>query len=215
MRLQATFRHWENPPRTGGNQTSLFRCGPTKAYQMLADEVRRIGGDAVIIEAGFREDQIRNDGWPYSSARPSHSAVRVSFHSRHGPLSFECGTYKTIDDNLYAIALTMQALRAVDRYGAVKGAQQYKGWKQLPGDQPPEQPTTAVDLRMAAAFLCKLAGEPDSMIPAVLNLPSSIREVYRAAALRCHPDRGGSPEMMARVNAAKDLIEKYQTAGAA
>lgn len=216
MNLAATFRHMPEPPhKPGERKRSKFRTTPGVVYHLLASEIRRLGGREIIIEAGFHQSQIRNDGWPYSNARPLHPAVRVSFQSNEGPLSFDCQTYSTIDDNLHAIAKTMERLRDIARYGAVKGGQQYRGWKQLPGDQPPTQTATAVDLRMAAAFLCMLAGEPDSMIPAVLNLPSSIREVYRAAALKCHPDRGGSPEMMARVNAAKDLIEKHQTAGVA
>jgi len=215
VNLAATFRHMPEPPyKPGERKRSKFRTTPGVVYHLLAAEIRRLGGREIIIEAGFHQSQIRNDGWPYSNARPLHPAVRVSFQSNEGPLSFDCQTYSTIDDNLHAIAKTMERLRDIARYGAVKGGQQYKGWKQLPGDQPPtEHPLKAVDA--AAKLLCQLGNEHEIFRHAVIAEPDTLRRVYRAAALKCHPDQGGSPEMMARVNAAKDLIEKHQTAGAA
>lgn len=49
--------------------------------------------------------------------------VRLSFDSRHGPLSYATGRYGTTADpqpwkaNVRAIALGLEALRRVDRYG--------------------------------------------------------------------------------------------------
>lgn len=211
MNLTATFRHM--PEATGPcNKRSKFRSTPGKIYSALATEIRRLNGRGTVIEAGFREDQIRNDGWPYSSARPSHSAVRVSFQSDLGPLSFDCSTYTTIDDNLLAIAKTMERLRDIARYGAVKGGQQYQGWKQLPGEAPPDGTKHLREVDEAARYLCHWAGEPEWNRHAVASLSDALRRVYRVAAAKAHPDAGGSHAHMTKVNAARDLIEKHQGA---
>jgi hypothetical protein len=142
--------------------------------------------------------------------------VRVSFQSHaQGPLSFECATYQTIDDNLHAIAKTMERLRDIARYGAVKGGQQYQGWKQLPGEAPTDGTKHLREVDEAARLLCKWAGEPEVHRHAVIGLSDALRRVYRAAAARVHPDTGGSSgsnQVMAQINAARDLIEKHQGA---
>jgi len=214
MNLAATFRHMPEPAGAKYKRAA-FRTSAGRVYSLLAEEIRRLGGNQPVIEAGFRDDQIRNDGWPYSSARPSHPAVRVSFTSAtQGALSFECSTYDTVDDNLHAIAKTMERLRDIARYGAVKGGQQYKGWKQLPGQAPTQYTTTDpnVELRMAAACLCKLAGEQQTSIPGVIANRAVLQSVYRKASMNAHPDRGGSESIMTMANKARDLIEKHQGA---
>lgn len=206
MRLTCRFRYMP-APKTIGRSAARFRLTAGRVYEALADEIRMVSGSDVIIEAGFRDDQIRNDGWPYSSARPEHSAVRVSFTTpRYGPLSFDCATFSNIDDNLHAIAKTMNALRAVERYGAVKGGQQYRGWKQLP-----EQPAPTQDpIAKAAETLANASGLSTSAN--VLTTPGTthLEEVYRIAARKNHPDLGGDPAKMAAINDAKEVLARHR-----
>src|SRR5205807_9216809 len=93
--------------------------------------------EPVVLEAGYLPHEIRMDGLPRRGARPSDPAVIVSFDSRVGPLRYGCDTFSTHDDNLRAIALALEALRAVDRYGVTKRGEQYQGWSALPPSAKP------------------------------------------------------------------------------
>jgi hypothetical protein len=101
----------------------------------------------------------------------------VSFESRHGPLEYATDVFDDWQDNVRAIALGLEALRRVDRYGIAKRGEQYRGWKQLEAGGP--SPARGEDL---------------------------IREhgSVRAALMATHPDHGGDPSDFAAVQAARD-----------
>lgn len=44
---------------------------------------------------------------------------------RRGHLSYPCDTFTTLQDNLRVIALALEALRMVDRYGVTRRGEQY------------------------------------------------------------------------------------------
>lgn len=119
-------------------QKAQFRATYAKTLELLEAELVHLRAKEIVIQAPFRLDQIRNDGWPRSSAAPNDVGVILSFETRTGPLAFPCDRFQTFDDNMRAIALSLQALRAVDRYGVTRKAEQYTGWKKLPppSDQP-------------------------------------------------------------------------------
>ena len=182
----------------------------------LEREIAYLEAHDIIIEAALERSEIRNDGWPYSSANPRHQGIRISFESKRGPMVFECGTYRDWQQNVHAIGLTLQRLRLVDEYGATSG-QQYRGFAALPpggGIQVQEWP----NVEAAVAFLFDVAyaglkprtGE----IARILGTGPALRELYRGAARLAHPDsNNNNGERMAKVNRAKDFIEKH--AGAA
>ncbi len=176
------------------------RAGWSKIMDTLRDELRRAGATDVILEAGYPDNTFRPDGWPYSNAKPLHPDVRLSF-KKNGktPLAFECGGWDRFDLNVYMIALTLNSLRAVDRYGCTQGDQQYRGWAQLP----PAQPIAAAEwphVEGAMRFLASVAGAGAWTLADLLV-------VYRAAAKKAHPDAGGTQDLMAKVNRAKEYID--------
>jgi hypothetical protein len=60
-----------------------------------------------------------------------HPGVEISFDSRaHGRQSFATDEYDDWQDNVRAIALSLEALRAVERWGVSKG-RQYAGFALL------------------------------------------------------------------------------------
>lgn len=135
--LNATFRRLESPldaPR-GGYRRAPFSSSYTTTLNGLERELEHLKAKDIVIQIDMRWEDIRNDGWPRSTAMVKSPGVVVTFESKHGPLSYRCGTYSNWEMNLRAIALTLERLRAVDRYGAVKGGEQYKGWARLPPGQ--------------------------------------------------------------------------------
>jgi hypothetical protein len=147
---------------------------------LLESELRKLGAGSVVIGAAFREQDLRQDGMPRSDARaPSHPGVELSFDSRHGRLVYATDTCLDWQHNVRSIALGLEALRAVDRYGITERGQQYAGFKALPaGDGP------------SAARGAELIREHGSV---------------RAALMATHPDRDGDPKDFADVQAAREL----------
>jgi hypothetical protein len=174
----------------------------SKAFEKLRYELARIKATEVVIEAGYKASQVRADGWPYSSAKPEHGQVRVSF-KKAGTLAmaFLCGGWREVEQNVYMIALTLERLRAIERYGCVQSEEQYRGWARLPAGNTIAMGewATAED---ALRWLASVAG-----FAATVSL-RDLDQVYRAASRKAHPDLGGSDELMAKVNRAKEYIEK-------
>ncbi len=184
---------------------STFRASYPNTLDLLERELQSLNAKDIVIQADFEHRDIRNDGWPRSSARPRAPRVIVSCVTRKGPLSFPCDTFDAWEDNLRAIALSLQALRAVDRYGVTRNAEQYKGWQQLPAPAP--QPVTMSTLA-AASFIsaqsglsaAEVFGDPD--------------RAYRMAAGNCHPDsQNGSHEAFIKLQQARDVLKKQQVGG--
>ena len=179
---------WPSGERTVSyrRRSPNFKASWTKTIDQLEREIRALGARSAVLEAGFREQDIRNDGYPRASARPNDPAVIVDFESKYGPLRYGCDTFTTYEANLRAIALALEALRLVDRYGVTKRGEQYKGWLAL------EEHT--VSQEEAEQFLLTYGSR------------DNLRGAYRAAAMVLHPDKGGSPDEWARLQNAKVVL---------
>jgi hypothetical protein len=142
----------------------------------------RHGGAAIQVVT--TRGNIRRDGALRASAKVEHPGVALSFISDHGPLTFHCDRYQVHSiaregeawtHNLRAIAKTLEALRAVDRYGATKTGEQYTGFMAI------ENPS--VTLSAARERLAEI-GEAD------LD-DTSDKHLVRKAREQAHPDRHG------------------------
>ena len=90
-----------------------------------------------MLQVDISERYIRTDGLPYANARyGTNPGVIVSFDSRHGPLRYATDAFTEWQDNLRAIALSLEALRAVDRYGVTRRGEQYTGWRAIAAPAP-------------------------------------------------------------------------------
>lgn len=179
---------------------AVFRAKYAARLDLLEKELNNLGGKDIVIQAYFEHREIRNDGWPRSSARPSAPGVIVSFRNRKNEqLSFPCDTYDEWEDNLYAIALSLEALRTVDRYGVTQNAEQYQGWKRLaaPDKEVPR------DSEWALHHLASLAGVE---VTAIRNNGTAINLAYRAAARKTHPDSGGNTEAFQLLQDSMDIL---------
>ena len=135
--LNATFRPLTQWPgeRTKTRRDAQFRATYSKTLDLLEYELDKLrAGNTVIQVDNLTTADIRNDGWPKGSwcPRGGWQGVIVSFESHKGAMSFPCDRYTEWQDNLRAIALSLEALRTVDRYGVTRGNEQYTGWARLP-----------------------------------------------------------------------------------
>jgi hypothetical protein len=125
------IQHWPTEFSRTRNLSNPFRAGWSDTLTRLEAELAKLGAHDVVIEIALDESEIRMDGWPRANARPRHPGAIVSFDSKHGPLRYGTDAFPDWQANIRAIALGLEALRKVDRYGIGKRGEQYAGWKQI------------------------------------------------------------------------------------
>lgn len=184
-------RTWLRP--AAARKAHQFDAGWTATLQLLGKEIDQLGGRDVVLECDVEERHLRNDGMLRSDAKPSSDAIVVAFESKHGPLLYRSDRYMAYwsgqmpgwQANVRAVALTLQALRAVDRYGATETGQQYAGFKALPAGR--AMPASHMTSHEAYSLLSRVSG---NLITHGESIQST-RARYREARIAAHPDRNG------------------------
>jgi hypothetical protein len=199
--VRATFRPlpvWPHEPTPWGRQRHRpFKASWSDTLTLLEREVLNLRGRDVIIGAGFTEHDIRMDGMPRSDAKmPRHAGVELSFDSKHGRLTYATDVCDYWQHNVRSIALGLEALRAVDRYGVSTQGQQYAGYRALPGIA---LSSGVKDDETAWRVLREAAGVEESD-------GWDLDMTWREAARNTHPDHGGEAQDFARVKAAYDWL---------
>lgn len=199
--IDARFVYLERPEKCGTHKAG-FTSKYSQTLELLESELRHLKAKEITIQAGYR--QVRNDGWPYSAAKPEHPAVALQFRTAQGgTLVFRAQRYTKFEDNLRAIAMTMGALRAVDRWGVVEG-QQYTGFRQL------EAPAAGTNEKMtpdaAAAWLAFFSTVSSAEL---LGSREKLEQAYRETRLKLHPDRKetGSHDGFVKTQQAYELLK--------
>lgn len=172
-------------PDTPRRANPQFRARYDHTLKQLTYELEQLGtrGPAVIqVVTRNGADDLRRDGALRAHAKIEHPGVRLSFESKHGPLTyatdqFESSWATNMPDwqaNLRAITLGLEALRAVDRYGISRSGEQYTGWLAIAG---------ATSMTPAAAMQVLRDSAPDSKADEPLD------KLMRWAKAGAHPDR--------------------------
>lgn len=171
-------------PESEEERKAPFRASFSKTTAQFAREMYAAGASNVVLEMYVRERDIRNDGWIREDARPSKPGVVLSFVAeRAGALRFPCDTFNNWQDNLRAIVLSLEALRAVDRYGVTKRSEQFAGWKALPATTVATLPAEA-----AALIVAEAAGRAYNSGKILENWLVAQRAL-RVARNNTHPDK--------------------------
>jgi hypothetical protein len=189
-------------PRTQYPERSRFASHWTTTLYDMSSEIAKLGATSWVLQIDIRERDLRVDGGIKANASPASPAVRVTFTSAEaGPLTFACDTYDKWQDNVRAVAMTLRALRAVQRYGAARSNEQYRGWQAISN-----RPAT-MTREQAAEFLSHWSQLTQFPPHVILSSATAVRNAYYGAAKRAHPDvTGDDGDTMARLNAARDLL---------
>jgi hypothetical protein len=189
---------------------------------MLEKELRALHVQEAVLQVDSpNERDFRLDGQLRSDTKLRSPAVILSFETRrHGKLSYPCDTFdkkwsgqrlEGWQANVRAIALGLEALRRVDRYGIANTGQQYTGWKQLGAGL--AMPPATMTVEEAARFIAKHAELPLLGIDDVpweqliIEDRPGRAQAYRQAAKRLHPDAGGNADDFRRLTEAFELLE--------
>jgi hypothetical protein len=177
------IERWPQEPTPHYRQKkATFRVAYEKLLRELTHELSMLGVRKAYIQVDVTDRDIRQDGHLRSDSKPNTARVIVSAETKHGPISLPCDTYRHWKDNLRAISLSLEALRAVDRHGVTKRGEQYRGLKQLSAGTGP------LNSEEAARFLSQHSTTPPS---AILQSQDLYERARRDAALKLHPDKGG------------------------
>lgn len=178
-------------PRTAAcnRRHARFKTTFATAREKLMREIKLLGGSDCIFSSDIPR---RQDGLPYANATPKTGdpGIAVYFNRKDKQLCFACDLYLTVDDNMHAIALTVQALRGISRWGTGDMMESaFRGYAALP----------------------ERAGGGnwwDTLGVAVNATKEQTREAYRLLVKKHHPDVGGDAELFRRVNEAWQQCEK-------
>lgn len=111
------------------------------ATNHLYNELERLGAERVVLSSNL---QLRLDGVPYANRRkPEDPGIAVYFKLNSQDQCIPCDKWDRAEDNIRAVAKTIEALRGLERWGAkemVNAA--FRGFKALPG--PDDVMVTAV-----------------------------------------------------------------------
>jgi len=135
----------------------------------------------------------RQDGLPYADAKPKSGDPGIAcYFKRNGKqLCFACDCYLTVDDNMQAIALTIQALRGIARWGTGDMMESaFRGFTALP--------------ERASSSWWETLG-------VTINASSEqVKNAYRILVKKHHPDMGGDAELFRRIQEAYQQFESLQ-----
>lgn len=184
-------------PETINRRWAPFKASVGSTLNVLERELRMLDAKLVVLEVDYRERDIRLDGLPRADARMTSPRVQIAFDSKWGPLQYATDEFTHWDDNLRGIALAMEALRKVDRYGVSKRGEQYQGWRQLTTGT--DNAFGLYDRREAERWLLDTYGDGYEGAGAVA---ATLRRAIKAT----HPDAGGDDEEFRKVMRAKSLL---------
>ncbi len=215
-----TFRPikvWPDGWPRSSPQWSPFKATYADTLRLLDRELDALGATAATLQVDADENQIRLDGQLRADARVRNQGVILTIETaKHGTLVYACDEFESPTyrgrphwhENLRAIALGLEALRKVERYGIANRGQQYAGYREL-GSGTPMGPATmtaeeAARLLADESIESPLSGRP--CFTAAEVLAGKWGAAYRIAAKRHHPDTGGDPALFRRLTQARDLL---------
>lgn len=195
---------------------SPFSATLRTTLTLLNRELWYLSASGTVLEVAIAPEKFRIDGHPRAGATAEHPGVVLSLPKTNvGPLRYACDRFNTWQDNLRAIALGLEALRKVERYGITRRGEQYQGFRALPpgGSAIVTEPKMTVD--EAARILADHTGQ--GVIVSYRDLLGGlggggsrraeyITTAWRSAVKLHHPDVGGDRAAWDRIEQAKRVL---------
>lgn len=170
---------------TTGRAGDTFRASLGETMDKLDAELRRIRATDVVVEIDVSDRDLKATGEPMARASVRRTpGVVLHYKDKEGrAVTMPADRYRTWQANVRALALTLEALRAVDRHGATSSGEQYRGWTALPAITTPTMTTDK-----AARTIVSFAGANFSESRVLASVDEARRALQHAFA-KTHPDR--------------------------
>lgn len=160
---------------------SPFSSNYTSTMDLLDRELYMLKATVCVIQLAVSEGQIRKDGKLYARTYPDHPGVILSFDTKAGHFRYACDRFTHWHENLRAIALGLEALRKIERYGIGSGTEQYTGFLQL-------ESRPAMSYGEAVWFMASVTGRTPGFVRMNWRYRATRMQMHRAAARALHPD---------------------------
>lgn len=206
---------WPEGWREGarGREYSRFDSSYQQTRELLWREITLLDAQQCVVQLDAKSSQITRDGQLKSGSKIEHPGVIVTVETpKYGPLVYSTdrflGTYDrpAWQHNLRAIALGLEALRKIERYGIAERGQQYAGYRELGSGIPlGQEAAPSMTAEQAAAYMITTAGMAID-IATVLDDPDVADLAYKLAAKQSHPDVGGDPETFRKLGEARRIV---------
>lgn len=176
--------HWPKGwPETAPHdrEQSLFKQTLSDALRNLKRQVQLMGGSDLVLSSNCT----------LGTERPKHPGVVAYFTLNKEQIAIPCDRWRAVQDNVHAIALTIEAMRGIERWGAksmIKAL--FTGFKSLPEKGSGIDPLKILGLE-----------KPNPT-------EAEITAAFRGKSKLYHPDipQTGSAEKWAELREAHDLL---------
>lgn len=161
------------------------------ALRPLKDELERLRAQYVVISTNV---PLKANGDPYSDpGRMPDPGAAVYFRLKDKPYVLSCDRWSGVEENLYAIAKHIEALRGMERWGVASLEQTFAGFKELSATAGEgEDPWMVLGMEPMGGTMTGPVAECE------------VKARHRELARTAHPDAGGSEDAMTRINVARD-----------
>jgi hypothetical protein len=124
--------HWHGELRPySQTRQSQFKASATATHHLLRRELDELDATDRTLYVQVAAEQFRRDGRPRLNATVLGPGVVLTFVSDGRTYEYVGDSFSSQQENLRAIALTLENLRAVARYGCTGERQQYAGFLAL------------------------------------------------------------------------------------
>jgi hypothetical protein len=171
------------PRMTSRKKSQFGDHSVVSAVKEIRRNISLMGARLPVVSSNI---PLRMDGDPYSNpGRMQDPGVAVYFQLKGKPYCMPCDMWQSVEENLWAVAKHIEAMRGMQRWGVGSVEQQFAGFKALAAQN-------------QEAWWDVLCCRPD-------DDKDVIEKQYRARARTAHPDvAGGSHEIMSRLNQARE-----------
>lgn len=173
---------WPYAPRPA--QPDRFKATLSRSLGDLERELGAVNATDVVIGIVCNPALIRLDGQPKGgpSSLRADKGVEISFDAHGQRLVFHTDAFPTWWTNLRAIALGLEALRTIERYGITSSDEQYAGFAQITAGGPdPERGRKLVD-RFGSIRRAQAATHPDTREDGMTDRDFADVQAYREIA---------------------------------
>lgn len=203
---------------------SPFTAAYDKTEKLLRREAAMLNATSCTVRLALRAGDFYKDGTGLTNRAPlpAHPGVIVVVDSaEHGVLTWSCDRYRrrgysnepaSWQHNVRAVAMGLEALRQVERYGIAERGEQYAGFSALTTGRAMSARREAMTLDEAAALLAGAVN--GTRVESVLSNRTIAAGCHRAAMRLLHPDQGAvdneeQRDKLARVSEAWQLVSEH------
>jgi hypothetical protein len=201
---------WPHPITPAEQRRSRYTFKATfgQTLELLRHELDFIGADQALVELAVRsQDVLRSgEGLRSNAPNPSQPGVSLTVRAETGVRVFATDVCELWQHNLRSIALGLESLRAVSRYGITPRGEQYAGFLAIESGRP-----AAMTPQVAARLLVEMSDADPVTFDLVRQVMRDVelrKQLYRQAAVNHHPDRGGDAAAFTRLSEAMTLLNQ-------